>query len=90
MEVSGQLQALAALPPGKEPLVPTGYEAGWAPESVWTLWNKEISYPCRESHPDSLAAQAVAIPTELSWLQQRVRKIKIRTREGVFKYCIVA
>jgi hypothetical protein len=22
-------------PPGKEPLVPVGYEAGWVPESVW-------------------------------------------------------
>jgi hypothetical protein len=28
---------------GKEPLVPIGYEAGWAPESVWTLWNEEKS-----------------------------------------------
>jgi hypothetical protein len=24
-----------ALPLGKEPLVPTGQEAGWAPEPVW-------------------------------------------------------
>jgi hypothetical protein len=30
MEVSGQLHAPAALPPGQEPLVPIGYEAGWA------------------------------------------------------------
>jgi len=29
MEVSGQLHAPAALPPGKEPLVPVEYEAGW-------------------------------------------------------------
>jgi len=36
MEVSGQLHAPAALPPGKEPLVPIGYEAGWAPEPFWT------------------------------------------------------
>jgi hypothetical protein len=27
-----------ALPPGKEPLVPTGQEPGWAPEHVWMLW----------------------------------------------------
>jgi hypothetical protein len=32
MEVSGQLHAPAALPPGKEAMVPTGQEAGWAPE----------------------------------------------------------
>jgi hypothetical protein len=36
MEVSRQLHAPAALPPGKEPLVPFGWEAGWAPEPFWT------------------------------------------------------
>jgi hypothetical protein len=29
MEVSGQLHTPAALPPGKEALVPIGYEARW-------------------------------------------------------------
>jgi hypothetical protein len=29
LEVSGQLHAPAALPPGKEPPVPIGKEAGW-------------------------------------------------------------
>jgi len=37
MEVSGQLHALAALPLGKEFLLPTGLEARWAPEPVW-MW----------------------------------------------------
>jgi hypothetical protein len=32
MEVGGQLHVPAALPPGKEPLVPIGEEAVWAPE----------------------------------------------------------
>jgi len=32
MEVSGQLHAPSALLPGKEPLVPIGYEAEWDPE----------------------------------------------------------
>jgi hypothetical protein len=41
MEVSGQLHAPAALPPGQEPLVPIGQEAGWAPEPFWTRWWKE-------------------------------------------------
>jgi len=36
MEVSGQLHALVALPPGKEPLVSIGQETGWAPEHFWT------------------------------------------------------
>jgi hypothetical protein len=34
MEVSGQLHAPAALPPGKKPLVSIGWEAGWAPEPL--------------------------------------------------------
>jgi hypothetical protein len=39
--VSGQLHAPAAFAPGKEPPVPIGYEAGWAPEPVWTLETRE-------------------------------------------------
>jgi hypothetical protein len=45
--VSGQLHAPAALPPEKEPPVPIGYEAGWAPEPVWTTWRRENSWPYR-------------------------------------------
>jgi hypothetical protein len=37
MEVSDKLHAPAALPPEKEPSVPTVYETGLAPEPVWTL-----------------------------------------------------
>jgi hypothetical protein len=40
--MSGRLHALAALTPGKEPPVPIGQEAGWAPESVWTWWSLEM------------------------------------------------
>jgi hypothetical protein len=35
--VSGQLHALTTLS-----LVPIGYEAGRAPEPVWTMWRREI------------------------------------------------
>jgi hypothetical protein len=38
MEVSGQLNAPGTLPLGKEHLVPIEYEAGLAPEPVWTQW----------------------------------------------------
>jgi len=41
MEVSDQLHAPTALPRGKEPPVPIKYEAGWAPEPVWTRWWRE-------------------------------------------------
>jgi len=38
VEVSGQLHAPAALSPVKEPLVPIGQEAGWAPKPFWSRW----------------------------------------------------
>jgi hypothetical protein len=41
VEMSGQLHAAVALPLRKEPPVPIGKEAGWAPEPVWTLWSRE-------------------------------------------------
>jgi len=37
MEVICQLNAPAALPPGKEPPVPIGQEAGWAPHCLIVL-----------------------------------------------------
>jgi hypothetical protein len=43
MKVSGQPYAPAALPPGKEPPVPTGKEGGGAPEPVCTLRTREKS-----------------------------------------------
>jgi hypothetical protein len=51
MDVSGQLHAPAALPPGKVHPPPIGQEAGWAPEPVWTLWRREKSYTCQEWNP---------------------------------------
>jgi hypothetical protein len=50
-EVSGQLHVPAVLPPGKEPPVPIGYEAGWAPEPVWTMWRKFLTLPGLELRP---------------------------------------
>jgi hypothetical protein len=40
---SVQLHVPVALPPGKEPPVFIGQEAGWAPEPVWTTWRRENS-----------------------------------------------
>jgi hypothetical protein len=51
--MSGQLQAPAALPPGKEFPVPIGYESGWDPELVWALCRREKSFLYRESNPGS-------------------------------------
>jgi hypothetical protein len=35
---------LPLYPPGKSPAVSIGQEAGWSPESVWTLWRREKSF----------------------------------------------
>jgi hypothetical protein len=43
MEDSGQLHAPAALYPWKELPVIIDGECEWAPEPVWTLWNREKS-----------------------------------------------
>jgi hypothetical protein len=41
-----------ALPPGKEPPVPTVQEAGWAPEPVWTQRLEENPYiPVEDGTP---------------------------------------
>jgi hypothetical protein len=44
---------------GKSPQVPTRYEAGWAPEPVWTLWSTEKFAPTGNWTP---AVQPVARP----------------------------
>jgi hypothetical protein len=41
LDVSRQLHARAALPSEKKQPVAIGYETGWAPEPVWTLWSTE-------------------------------------------------
>jgi hypothetical protein len=62
----------AALPPGKEPPVSIGYEAGWVSEPVLTLLSRDNSLALVGNRTP--AAQPVAIPTELSRpiLQQSV------------------
>jgi hypothetical protein len=47
--VSGQILTLVSLPLGKEPLVPTGQEAGWKPAPVLTLF-----FPLPEIEPPAL------------------------------------
>jgi hypothetical protein len=49
MEVSGYLHAPAAVLLRKETPVSIGYEAGWASESVWTLWSREKSLASAEN-----------------------------------------
>jgi hypothetical protein len=37
MKLKGNFHTAAPIPPGKELSVTFGWEAGWAPEIVWTL-----------------------------------------------------
>jgi hypothetical protein len=69
-EMGGQLQVPAALPTRKEllPPVPTGQEAGWAPEPVWTPQRTEI--PLGLAGSQTLAVQPVAISNGISLLQK--------------------
>jgi hypothetical protein len=43
--VSGQRHARLRFSPGKGPPVPSGSEAGWAPEPVWTQRLRENTFP---------------------------------------------
>jgi hypothetical protein len=64
MEVSVQLYV-----PGKSG-VPFEYVTGWASESVWALWRKDL-LPLPGSESRFLCrscSSLVTIPTEISWL----------------------
>jgi len=72
MELIGELHGPAALPPGYEVPVPTGREAGWAPEPDWTRWRIEKNpCPCQESNPGLPVRCLVTIMTGLRQLSTR-------------------
>jgi hypothetical protein len=62
--------------PRKGPPVPIVYEAGWAPEPVWTQRIQEKSFRlCRGSNLDRLVVQPVARHyTDWAWVAQMLNK----------------
>jgi hypothetical protein len=70
----GQLHVAALLSPGTGAPVPIGYEAGWAPEPVWTPCKKEKSLASCLGRP---ARTLVIIPTELSSLCNFITRITV-------------
>jgi hypothetical protein len=73
MEVSGQLHASAALPPGIEPPVPFGYDAEWASVLVWTLWRRENSLASAVNRTSAAQPVVRPIPAELSGSFRMIR-----------------
>jgi hypothetical protein len=69
--VSGQLYVPANISPGKEPPVPIGLEAEWAPVAVLTLWRRENSCPCQESDPGRPARRYTN--SVISWDAHKLR-----------------
>jgi hypothetical protein len=66
MEMSGQLHAPAALPPGKEP--PGTHLIGGAvlrAGLVAVANNRKKNYPCWESNPDRPARSSVTVLNEI-------------------------
>jgi L-lactate permease len=60
MEMGGQVHAPAALPPTKEPQVPTEWESGWQPNSFWTAWVRDgIQTPAENRTQDLLVHSLV-------------------------------
>jgi hypothetical protein len=65
MEIGGQLHAPISLTPGKAVPVPIGQNAGWASESVSTLWSEENSHAENRTSGPSASSQSLYIQTEL-------------------------
>jgi hypothetical protein len=62
MDVTGHPPVPVASPPGKDPLLPTELEAGWAPQVAQTFRrNKKMSGPSQKSNPDRPAHSSVNI-----------------------------
>jgi hypothetical protein len=66
MEVSGQLHAPAALPPGEEPPVPIGQEAGWAQRRSGRGGEEINSHPLTGLELLTIKPVAQSYTTELS------------------------
>jgi hypothetical protein len=60
LDVSGQLYAPAALPSGKEPPVPIGYEVGWVPRAGLGDVEKKKFFTLLGLERDLLVVQPVA------------------------------
>jgi hypothetical protein len=84
MEVSGQLHALATLPPEKELLTLVELEAGWAPELGWTLWIRDMA----NAAADVSQRVLVYSKTETSKMESRSDNLVEVCRIQSANYCL--
>jgi len=70
MEANVQLLAPVALPPGKDPLVPTHWMGGWKSSRAGldTMVKRKLFCLCRESNSGPPTRSLVTVLTELSRL----------------------
>jgi hypothetical protein len=74
--MNGQLNALADLCPGKEPSLPIRWEAGRAPEPVWTTWREEKSCPYQDSNSEPSTNQPIASCYNCAILAHQHREVE--------------
>ena len=84
MDVSGQPYSPTALHPGEEPPVPVEQEAGWFPESVWTIVGRE-RFPAPEGQPNR---QRNSSCSDMSCASPRVKQmcLLLRCRANIENY----
>jgi hypothetical protein len=92
MEVSGQLHAAAALPPGKEPLVTIGYEAGWVPEPFWTRESnprtpivQPVAHACLNFHSDIRLKRSGTTSVRINVTQLRYKPVTFRIQVYLYE-----
>jgi hypothetical protein len=75
MEVSGQIDAQAALPQGKEPqyLMDRRRDGIQSRSGCGGEEKKYLTCPCPESNPDRPAHSLVTILTELPWHEMKIK-----------------
>jgi hypothetical protein len=82
---------LPLYPPGKEPPVPIGQKAEWAPESVWTLWRRENSCSYMDPTIASIRLKDLCTLTGLlpaaAALSPRAFCVAGRPTYGARRYC---
>jgi hypothetical protein len=95
LEMSSQLHAPAALPPGKSSRYPLYRRLGGPPEPVWTTWRSNNSLPYRDSNHNLSVVQPVAsrytdcaIPAHVSQVAEPAKTRYVQLRVRLYTYLL--